>query len=210
MTRLDIFSDPVCPWCLIGMANLERALQDAPAHLLEPHWHPFRLDPAIPAGGMDRQAWLRAKFPDPARLAAVHERLREVAAEAGITLDPDRPHIQPDTLDAHRLIYWAGIEGCQPRVVMAILRAFWEEGRDIGKGSTLADIASTCAMDRATVLRLLAGDADRDTVLTLESEARRRGVRSVPTFIIGQTHVASGAQPVGLWQELIASLAGEP
>lgn len=206
-TRLDIFSDPVCPWCHIGMANLERALAEAPGHPFALSWHPFRLNPDIPAGGIDRRAYLAARFPDAAQREAIGTRLREAIGAAGLSFDPDRPALLPDTLDAHRLIHWAGIEGCQREVVAALFRAYWDEGRDIGEGSTLADIAGACAMDRAAVLRLLAGDADRDTVATLDAEAHRRGITGVPAFVIGQKYLVSGAQPAALWTGVIADLA---
>ncbi len=109
--RLDIFSDPVCPWCLVGKANLDRALADHPGHPFQIQWHPFQLNPDMPPEGVAKRAYLEAKFGGKARVDAIHDRLREVARSAGVDMDPDKPQRMPNTLNAHRLIHWAGIEG---------------------------------------------------------------------------------------------------
>ncbi|WP_136644573.1 DsbA family oxidoreductase [Tabrizicola sp. YIM 78059] len=205
--RLDIFLDPVCPWCLVGKANLDRALADHPDHPFSVQWHPFQLNPDMPAEGVPKRAWLEARFGGKERVDAVHERLREVARSAGVTLDPDRPQRIPNTLNAHRLIHWAGIEGCQSEVVSRLMRAYWEEGRDIGEMETLAAIAGEAGMDPAATLRLLQSDADADDIAARDADARAKGVSSVPTFLVAQTYVVTGAQPPGLWAQVIAELA---
>lgn len=200
--RLDIFADPVCPWCLIGKAELDRALESRPAHPFEITWQPFRLNPQFPREGMDRAAYMRAKFGDRAdqMMGPVAERM----AALGLTLNPsDR---QPDTTDAHRLMHWAGIEGAQSRVMAGLLRAFWSEARDIGDPAVLAEIAGATGMDAAMVTRLLTTDADRDTVAARETHARERGINSVPTFIVDNRHAVTGAQPAALWQRVIDDL----
>lgn len=205
---LDIFIDPVCPWCHVGKAGLDRALAEAGVNPFAIRWHPFRLNADLPREGVARRAWLLAKFGDPTRLAAIHERLREAAQKAGLALDPDLPARLPDTLDAHRLIHWAGVEGRQDAIVAALFRAYWHEGRDIGDPSTLADIAGENGMDRAATRRLLAGDADSDDLLARIEDARRKGVSSVPTFLVAGRHVVTGAQPPELWAGVIAELRG--
>lgn len=205
--RLDIFSDPVCPWCYIGKANLDRALAARPDHPFVIQWHPFQLNPEMPAEGMAKRSYLEAKFGGKARVDAMHERLREVARAAGVELDPDRPQRMPNTLNAHRLIHWAGIEGVQQAVVDALMRAYWAEGRDIGERHTLADIAGECGMDRTATLRLLGSDADADDIAARDQDARRKGVNAVPTFLVAQHYVVSGAQPPEIWEKVIAELA---
>jgi predicted DsbA family dithiol-disulfide isomerase len=209
MIRLDIFSDPVCPWCYVGKANLDRALADHPDHPFAIQWHPFQLNPDLPPEGVDKRAYLEAKFGDKARLDAIQERLREVARAAGLEMDPDKPLRMPNTLDAHRLIHWAGIEGVQSPVVTALMRAYWVDGRDIGDHETLADIAASQGMGRPEVLRLLASDADADDILARDADARRKGVNAVPTFLIAQQYVVSGAQPPEVWAKVIAELTGQ-
>lgn len=210
MIRLDIFSDPVCPWCYVGKANLDRALAKRPDHPFQIQWHPFQLNPDMPSEGVPKRAYLEAKFGGKARVDAVHERLREVARAAGVDLDPEKPHKMPNTLDAHRLIHWALIEERQSDVVLALMRAYWVEGRDIGDHDTLADIAASEGMDRETILRLLASDADADDIQARDEDARRKGVNSVPTFLIAQQYVVSGAQPTEVWEKVIAEIAADP
>lgn len=206
--RLDIFSDPVCPWCYVGKANLDRALTDHPDHPFMIQWHPFQLNPDMPAEGVDKRAYLEQKFGGKARVDAVHERLREVARTAGVDMNLDKPQRIPNTLNAHRLIHWAGIEGAQQAVVDALMRAYWVEGRDIGDLPTLADIAGENGMDRSATLRLLQSDADADDIAARDQDARQKGVSAVPTFLIAQQYVVSGAQPPETWGKVIEELTG--
>ena len=209
MIRLDIFSDPVCPWCYVGKANLDRALATHPDHPFQIQWHPFQLNPDMPPEGVAKRAYLEKKFGGKARVDAVHDRLREVAKAAGVDMNPDKPQRMPNTLDAHRLIHWAGIEGRQSPVVTALMRAYWVEGRDIGDPETLADIAAENGMDRDATLRLLQSDADADDIQARDRDARHKGVTAVPTFLIAQQYVVSGAQPPETWEQVIAELAAK-
>ena len=206
--RLDIFSDPVCPWCYVGKANLDRALAEHPDHPFAIQWHPFQLNPDMPAEGVAKRTYLEAKFGGKARVDAIHERLREVARNARVDMDPDKPQRMPNTLNAHRLIHWAGIEGVQQAVVDALMRAYWVEGRDIGDLPTLAEIAGENGMDRAATLRLLQSDADADDIQARDQDARQKGVSAVPTFLIARQYVVSGAQPPETWGKVIEELAG--
>jgi predicted DsbA family dithiol-disulfide isomerase len=207
--RLDIFSDPVCPWCYVGKANLDRALAQHPDHPFAIQWHPFQLNPDMPPEGVAKRAYLEEKFGGKARVDAVHERLREVAKAAGVDMNPDKPQRMPNTLDAHRLIHWAGIEAVQSAVVTALMRAYWAEGRDIGDHTTLADIAGENGMDRDATLRLLQSDADAEDILARDQDARQKGVNAVPTFLVAQQYVVSGAQPTETWDKVIAELTGQ-
>jgi predicted DsbA family dithiol-disulfide isomerase len=204
--RLDIFSDPVCPWCYIGKANLDRALADHPGHPFQILWHPFQLNPDMPPEGADKRAYLEAKFGGAARVDAMMDRLREVARAAGLDFDPALAPRMPNTLNAHRLIHWAGIEGVQSDLVTRLMRAYWEEGRDIGDQTTLADIAGEAGMDRNATLHLLHSDADAEDIAARDADARHKGVNAVPTFLIAQHYVVSGAQPPELWGQVIAEL----
>lgn len=206
--RLDIFSDPVCPWCYVGKANLDRALAAHPDHPFQIQWHPFQLNPEMPPEGVDKRAYLEEKFGGKARVDAVHDRLREAARGAGVDMNPDKPRRMPNTLNAHRLIHWAGIENLQSCVVTALMRAYWVEGRDIGDLETLADIAGETGMDREAALRLLQSDADAADIQARDQDARRKGVTAVPTFLIAQQYVVSGAQPPETWEQVITELAG--
>jgi len=207
MTRLDIFSDPVCPWCYIGKVLLDRALEAHPAHDFVIEWQPFQLNPDLPREGVDRASYLEAKFGGKARAAQVYARIEEAAQAAGLVIDFAAMKRMPNTLDAHRLIHWAGLEGRQAAMVAALFAAFFRDGRDIGDAATLVELAGAVGMDPAVVARLLASDADRAEIAARDTHARARGVGAVPTYVIANRHVLSGAQPVALWGQVIAELA---
>ena len=206
MIRLDIFSDPVCPWCYIGKAYLDRALEAHADHPFAVAWHPFQLNPEMPAGGADRATYLEQKFGGRDKAVAICARVEEAAQDAGVTIDFAAMKRMPNTLDAHRLIHWAGLEGRQGAMTSALMRGFFREGRDIGDHATLATLAEGVGMDGGAVARLLASDADRDDIVARDMDARRKGVAAVPTFLIAQQYVLSGAQPPALWAQVIADL----
>ncbi len=207
MIRLDIFSDPICPWCYIGKTYLDRALEAEPDHPFQIEWHPFQLNPEMPPEGMDRIAYLSAKFGGPGGQRAADTHVEQAARQAGIAIDFTTVKRIPNTLDAHRLIHWAGYEGRQTPMVSALFRAHWREGRDIGDRETLAEIAGAVGLDSAMVARLLEGDADREEIAARDAHARSRGVNAVPTFIVGGRYALPGAQPADLWRQVIAELA---
>jgi predicted DsbA family dithiol-disulfide isomerase len=203
MIRLDVFWDPICPWCYIGKTLLDRALESRPQHPFAIAWHPFQLNPDMPPEGRDRQAYLEAKFGGPERAQMVYGKIAEAARAAGVGIDFERITRTPNTLDALRLTHWAEIEGKQSLVAGALFRAYFREGRDIGDKVTLATIAGSIGMDAAATLRLLEGEADVDAIRARDAHARARGIDAVPTFIIANQHVLPGAQPVKLWQQVI-------
>lgn len=205
MIRLDIFSDPVCPWCYIGKANLDSALTGID-HPFAIQWHPFQLNPDMPRAGMDRAAYLEAKFGGRENAARAYAQVEAAAARAGLSLEVAKVPFASNTLDAHRLIHWAGIEGRQDAMVDALFRAYWAEYRNIGDPDTLAEIAGETGLDAAAIRRLLASDADRDDIAARDADARAKGVNAVPTFLVAQQYVVSGAQPPELWTRVIADL----
>ena len=157
MIKLDILSDPICPWCYIGKTWLDRALEAHPDHPFQVEWHPFQLNPDMPAGGLDRRTYLEAKFGGKQKAAAVYAKIAEAAEAAGLAIDWGRIARTPNTLDAHRLIHWAGIEGRQTAVVSALFRAYFIEGRDIGEAGVLADIVARAGLDAEMIRALLQG-----------------------------------------------------
>ena len=214
MVRLDIISDPICPWCYIGKAGLDVALATHPDHPFTVEWHPFQLNPDMPPEGMDRRAYLEAKFGGKEGAARAYAPVVEHAEKAGLTINLDKMERTPNTIDAHRLIHWAGIEKRQSYVVDLLFKAYFVEGRDIGDHEVLADIADTAEMDAAMVSRLLASDSDIDDIRKRDAHSREMGVNSVPTFIVAGRHAVPGAQPAEMWEKVIADvnaqLAADP
>jgi predicted DsbA family dithiol-disulfide isomerase len=204
--KLDIMSDPICPWCYIGKAHLDRALASEPDHPFVIEWHPFQLNPDMPAGGMDRRAYLEGKFGGKEGAVKAYAPVVEHAKKAGLTINFEDMKRTPNTLDAHRLIHWAGIEGRQTAAVSALFKAYFVDARDIGDAEVLADIADGIEMDASVVRRLLASDSDAQDIRDRDDHSRKMGISSVPTFIVGGKHAVPGAQPPELWKQVLADL----
>ncbi|WP_170449849.1 DsbA family oxidoreductase [Ruegeria arenilitoris] len=207
--KLDILSDPICPWCYIGKTNLDKALASVPDHPFVIEWHPFQLNPDMPEGGMDRREYLERKFGGKEGAVRAYAPVVEHAEKAGLNIDFEAMKRTPNTLDAHRLIHWAGIEGKQNQVVDALFNAYFVQGRDIGDHEVLADIADSVGMDAAVVLKLLKSDADRDDIRQRDTHSREMGVNSVPTFIVANQHAVPGAQPPELWAQVIGEIMSQ-
>ena len=204
--KLDIMSDPICPWCYIGKAHLDRALAAHPDHPFVIEWHPFQLNPTMPREGMGRREYLEGKFGGKEAAVRAYAPIVEHAEKTGLNIDFGGIKRTPNTLDAHRLIHWAGIEGKQTAAVSSLFKAYFVETRDIGDADVLADIADGIEMDAALVRRLLASDADREDIAGRDTHSRQMGINSVPTFIVGGKHAVPGAQPPELWAQVISEL----
>ena len=189
---IDVVSDVVCPWCYVGKRRLEAALRVAGE--AEVRWRPFQLDPTIPADGLDRKTYMRAKFRDDARLAEAHARLKALGAEVGVAFDFEAIRRSPNTLDAHRLIRFAGEAGAADAVVERLFADYFERGRDIGDRAVLIEVARECGLDGETIAaRLASAEGVEDVRAEIES-AQRGGVEGVPFFIFGSKIAVSGAQ----------------
>ena len=207
--RLDIFADPVCPWCLIGKAELDRALESRPGHPFAITWRPFRLDPQMPPAGMPYTAYMKMKFGNEAGIIAAMKPVMEASERLGLWINPSLIERVPNTLNAHRLLHWAGLEGVQTPVMSGLMRAYWREGQNLSNPDVLVAIGEKAGMQGKMICRLLASDADRDEVQRRELHARERGITAAPTFIVADSHVVTGAQPAALWQNVIDELTGQ-
>lgn len=204
--KLDILSDPICPWCYIGKTHLDKALAAIPDHPFVIEWHPFQLNPDMPSGGMDRRAYLEGKFGGKEAAVRAYAPVVEHADKAGLTIDFEGMKVTPNTVDAHRLIHWAGIEGKQEQIVDALFQAYFVDARDIGDHDVLADLADSAGMDAAVVRKLLASDADMQMIRDRDAHSREMGVSSVPTYIVANQHAVPGAQPPELWEKVIREI----
>jgi predicted DsbA family dithiol-disulfide isomerase len=206
MITLDIISDPICPWCYIGKARLDQAIAEIGHNPFDVSWRIFQLNPTMPPDGMDRRAYLEAKFGGPQGAEQVYSRIRQTAVESGLDIKFDKIKRTPNTLDAHRLIRWAKDTGNQTAVVEQLFHRYFENGEDISDHEVLLDVAVASGMERPVVARLLAGDTDRDVLGEEEEAARNMGVSGVPCFVIGGRYVVNGAQDVATWEKVIAEI----
>lgn len=201
--KLDILSDPICPWCYIGKTYLDRALEQRPGHPFVIEWHPFQLNLDMPAAGMDRRTYLETKFGGKEAAVKAYMPVQQHADQAGLKVNLEGIKVTPNTLKAHRLIHWAGLEGKQTAVVSALFKAYFVDGRDIGDIDTLADIADGAGLDASVVRKLLEGEADAAEIQQRDQAARQMGVSSVPTFIVASQHAVPGAQSTEMWLKVI-------
>lgn len=207
--KLDIMSDPICPWCFIGKAHLDKALSAHPNHPFSIEWHPFQLNPDMPANGMGRREYLEGKFGGKEAAVRAYAPVVESAKTAGVAIDFEGMKRTPNTINAHRLIHWAGIEGRQTAAVSALFKAYFTDARDIGDADVLIYIAKSVEMDANVVKRLLDSDEDLKLIQDRDKHSRKMGINSVPTFIIANQHAVPGAQPPELWAQVIADLAAQ-
>jgi predicted DsbA family dithiol-disulfide isomerase len=203
--RIDIVSDAICPWCYIGKRQLECALAtlaDEGLHF-SVHWNPFQLNPDMPAAGRDRAAYRAMKFGSPERVREMDARVTDAAAKVGLPFRLDLIARTPNTLDVHRLIWFAGREGVQDGVMEAAFAAYFIQGRDIGDRKVLADCAAEAGMDRASVGDFLAGDVAAQEMLAADRAAREAGVNGVPSFFLDGYGLYSGAMPAETMAEAL-------
>ncbi len=219
---IDVISDVVCPWCFIGKRKLERALdslsdaenpaadvtltaptgagasaangvESVPLTMPEIVWHPFQLNPELPASGMARADYLVRKFgPDGGKRN--YDRVRAAGAAVGIEFDFERIVRQPNTLAAHALIAMAGQIGRQGEMVEALFTAYFLRGEDIGERSVLEALASSVGLTAADVDRALTDESVRSATAQSDQQAREIGVQGVPFFIFDRRLAVSGAQ----------------
>jgi len=205
---IDVVSDVVCPWCYLGKKRLEAALATS-GEKAELRWRPYQLDPTIPPEGLDRKAYMEAKFGKGDRLKQAHDHLREKGAELGLAYDFDAIKRAPNTLDAHRLIRWALGAGVQDTVVTRLFALYFEEGRDISDRDLLASVAGEAGMDAKAVRAMLDTDQDVDAVRQEIAQAQKIGVTGVPFFIFAGRLALPGAQEASVMIEALKQ-AREP
>ncbi len=193
--RIDIVSDTICPWCFIGKRRLERALaEERGPDPIEIGWRPFQLNPDMPDEGMERGAYLAAKFGGTERAAHIYAPIVEAGTGEGIGFAFEKIVRTPNTLLSHKLIRHAGEVGRQDDVVEGLFLAYFTEGRDIGDADVLADIAAGAGLPRLDVRAYLASETDRHAVVAEDMLARKLGIQGVPCFIIDRRVMVSGAQ----------------
>jgi predicted DsbA family dithiol-disulfide isomerase len=195
--RIDVVSDVICPWCYIGKRQLERALvmleQDG-LHF-SVHWNPFQLNPDMPAEGRDRAAYRTWKFGSLEKSNELDKRTSDAAAAVGLQFRTDLMARTPNTMAAHRLVWFADRAGKQPEMMERLFQAYFTQGKEVGDLTVLADCAEEIGLDRQEVTEFLAGDLADHALRQADQAARESGVSGVPSFFLDGYGLFSGAMP---------------
>jgi predicted DsbA family dithiol-disulfide isomerase len=204
--KIDFVSDIACPWCAIGLSSLQRALErlgdkvDAQVVL-----HPFELNPQMEPGGESVVDYLGRKYGrTPEQIAEAQAMIRARGAEVGFTFGT-REHVY-NTFDAHRLLHWAGLEGKQLPLKLALLRAYHGEGKDPGNHDVLVEAAQSVGLDAAQAREVLQSGAYADEVRAEEQQYQQMGINSVPSIIFNDRYLLTGGQPVEAFEQAIGQI----
>ncbi len=205
MARLDVYSDVICPWCYIGKRHMQVALGQlaADGHNFQVSWRPFQLNPDMPPEGVERGVYRTVKFGSLERSRELDAQVGSAAAAAGLQIRFDLMRRTPNTLDAHRLIRLAADHRRQDEVVDSLFAAYFVEGRDIGDRTTLVDIAAGVGLDPAPVADFLDTDHFAAEIRAEDEAVRRAGLTGVPTFVLEQHVLFSGAVPPDVFAEAL-------
>jgi predicted DsbA family dithiol-disulfide isomerase len=204
---VDVVSDVVCPWCFIGKRRLEKAIALRPEIAVAVRYRPYFLNPWVPRAGISRTEYLTTKFGSVDRYRANAQRIVAVAREEGLAFNADAITRQPNTLDCHRLIHWAGERGDAARMKQRLMELYFTAGADLTDNEVLAGAARDCGMDADRIRRRLATDADVDAVSADAEAARSAGIEGVPCYILGGVFAVSGAQAPDVLADAIARAA---
>ena len=205
---VDIVTDPVCPWCYVGLHGFFRArdqLKDE--FLVLPRLRAYQLNPDTPAEGVDREAYYAKKFPDENQRREMLHQLKAAAIGAGFKFDPTTPTHLPNTLRAHQLIRLSHYDGVQERVGVKLFAAYWDEGADIGDVETLVEIGVSAGLDKENTRAVLQSDTNSSDVKQEAAAFRATGVTGVPTYIVNERTGFSGALPPGRMADALREAA---
>jgi predicted DsbA family dithiol-disulfide isomerase len=200
--QIDIYSDIVCPWCYVGKRRLERALTSigGDVHVT---WRPFQLNPTMPLDGMNRKAYLEAKFGSLEAFGRMEDQLLTAGAEEQIPFAFEKIQRTPNTFAAHRLVWYAAQQGKQDEVVENLFGAYFLEGRNLGDVKTITHVAVKAGLDQTETEAFLASEKGVVEVKAEEAIGRRLGISGVPYFVLNSRVAISGAQPPDIFVSAI-------
>ena len=209
--KIDFVSDVVCPWCAIGLASLEQALQRV-APGIEPsiHFQPFELNPDMPPEGEDIVLHLTRKYGStPEQVAANAEAIRQRGAALGFRFGIGKRSRTYNTFDAHRLLHWAGLQGeaAQRALKHGLLAAYFTDGENPSDRALLARVAGEAGLDATEAAAVLADGRYADEVREAQALYRQHGISSVPSIIIDDQYLISGGQPPEVFEQALRQIA---
>ena len=206
---IDMVSDVVCPWCFIGKRRLEKAIALKPEIPVEVRFRPYFLNPWVARDGISREDYLTTKFGSPERYRSIAQRVAQAAAAEGLTYELDKIKRQPNTLDCHRLILWAGESGHAARMKQRLMDLYFTEGGDLTDREVLVKAAAACGLDGDLVRKRLASEQDVERVEKEAESAKEAGIDGVPCFIFGGLIAVQGAQAPEQLAQAIERAANE-
>lgn len=207
--KIDFVSDIACPWCAMGLSSLQRALSNlGDAVDAQIVLHPFELNPQMGPDGEAIVDYLGKKYGrTPAQIAETQAMIRERGASVGFAFG-ERNYVY-NTFDAHRLLHWAGIEGKQLPLKLALLRAYHSDGKDPSNHDVLVEAAQSVGLDADAARRVLDSGAYADDVRDEEREYQQMGIQSVPSIIFNDKYLVTGGQPVEAFEQAIRQIVAE-
>ncbi len=206
---IDIVSDVVCPWCYIGKRRIENALKLVPDVPVEVNFRPFFLNPWVPREGISRDEYLTTKFGSVEAYHGIAQRVVLAAGEEGLVYRPENVKRQPNTIDCHRLIHWAGAIGKAPEMKQLLMELYFRDGGDLTDTEVLVKAAAEIGLDADDVRRRLATDEDVALISALAQDAANKGIQGVPTYVFAQKYAVSGAQDPAMLARAIRQVSEE-
>ncbi len=207
--KIDFVSDVSCPWCAVGLASLQVALDRVgPAVNAAITFQPFELNPQMVPEGEDTTEHLTRKYGStPAQAAAIRETIRLRGADLGFVFNLEKRSRIYNTFDAHRLLHWAHLEGCQLALKKALLKAYFTDGEDPSNHDVLLRLATEVGLNTARANAILESDTFAAEVRAQEQYYQQQGIHSVPAVIINDRHLISGGQPPEAFEQALRQLA---
>jgi len=208
--KIDFVSDVACPWCAVGLNSLERALERIGEGIdVELHFRPFELNPQMEPEGEDAAEHLARKYGlTPQQLERNRATIRERGADVGFEFG-NRTRVW-NTFDAHRLLYWAGLEGRQRELKHALLRAYHGRGENPGAHDVLLKLAREVGLDVDRAREVLESGRYAAEVRAEERHWQELGIHAVPSVIVDDRHLIQGGQPPDVFERALRQLAGVP
>ena len=207
--RVDIVSDVVCPWCVIGYKELERAVI-AEGVTAEVFWHPFELNPHMPPEGQDQFEHIAQKYGATREQSLkAREKLTAHGAALGFTFNYSDASRMVNTFKAHQLLHWARASGRAHPLKMALFKAYFTEARDVSDVDTLLAIAEEAGLDKTEAARVLAEESEAQAVRAEQEAWRDRGIQGVPAMVFEEKHLIVGARGVEGYRHIIGELLKE-
>jgi predicted DsbA family dithiol-disulfide isomerase len=209
--KIDFVSDVSCPWCAVGLASLQTALERVAGQVeVEMTFQPFELNPQMVPEGEDTTEHLAKKYGStPEQAAAIRETIRARGAELGFTFNLDKRSRIYNTFDAHRLLHWARLESAERQLALkkALLKAYFTDGEDPSDHAVLVRVAGEVGLDRVQAKSILDSDTFAAEVREQEQYFLQQGIHSVPAVVINGRHLISGGQPPEVFEQALLQIA---